>query len=78
MATKALLCFMLLFLISGCNEEVPKEQYNAGWEKAAKDACDCNENLVQIDHSEAAKAGFGWADGYIKGCVHFKKENKCK
>lgn len=77
MISKLLIPFILLFLLTSC-KEVPKEQYNAGWNKATKDACECNANLVQIDHSEEAKAGFGWADGYIKGCVHFKKENNCK
>jgi hypothetical protein len=77
MTNKILVCFIMLFLILGC-KKIPKEQYDAGWKEATKDACNCNENLVQIDDSEAAKAGFGWSHGYINGCLHFKKENHCK
>ena len=79
MTSKMLICCMLTLLALGCKKdvEVPKEQYNAGWSAAVKEECHCNENIVQIDNSEAAKAGFGWADGYIKGCLHFKKQNKC-
>jgi len=76
--SKLILVFFPLVLVACSESEVSKDKYNSGYAKSQSEGCGCNPNFMQFDNSKEAQAGYGWADGYVDGCISIRREKSCE
>ena len=72
--------WLALFFLAGltsCSESKrPEIEYIQGQQRAQMEGCHCNPIRARLENLDSDEQQ-SWIDGYIEGCIRFRREGRC-